>query len=112
MPKDLAGKSVRVVYDEPTIMPLLKNEFADFHAEVSLAESGKAALVLLKEKSFDIVVSDMKMPDGDGLDIIRHIQQKRPEIHVAIITEYASNETAIGALKAEAIEFVTKQQLI
>lgn len=85
MSHDLAGKSVLVVDDEPGLVELLKMEFEDFHAEVSLAESGQAALKLLKEKHFDIVFTDMKMPNGDGIWLISQIHEElhqTPQIYL------------------------------
>lgn len=80
MSHDLAGKSVLVVDDEPGIRKLLEMEFKDFDAEVSLADSGQAAIKLLKEKQFDIVFTDMKMPNGDGMWLISQIHEELDRI--------------------------------
>lgn len=80
MSHDLAGKSVLVVDDEPGIRKLLEMEFKDFDAEVSLADSGQAAIKLLKEKQFDIVFTDMKMPNGDGMWLISQIHEELDHI--------------------------------
>lgn len=85
MPHDLTGKTVLIVDDEPGIRKLLQMEFEDFNADVSLAESGQAAIKLLKEKQFDIVFTDMKMPDGDGIWLISQIHKEldqTPQIYL------------------------------
>ena len=80
MSHDLTGKSVLVVDDEPGLRKLLKLEFEDFNADVTLADSGQAAFELLKEKNFDIVFTDMKMPNGDGMWLISQIREELDHI--------------------------------
>ena len=85
MTNNLSGKSVLVVDDEPAIRKLFKGEFEDFHATVTLSESGQDAVKLLKEKHFDIVVTDLKMPNGDGIWLIsqiRDVLQQTPQIYL------------------------------
>ena len=91
MPDDLAGKTVLIIDDEPNIRVLLQEEFEDFNADVSVAESGQAALELLKEKHFDIVFTDIKMPNGDGMWLISQIQNKlRQQPQIYLCSGYSS----------------------
>lgn len=82
---DLSGKSVLIVDDEQALRALLKIEFEDYFSDVSVAESGQHAIELLKEKKFDIVFTDMKMPNGDGLWLASKIQEElhqTPQIYM------------------------------
>ena len=104
MSHDLAGKSVLVVEDEPCIRKLLKMEFEDFDANVTVAENGQAALVLLKEKQFDIVFTDMKMPNGDGMWLISQIHEEldhTPQIYLCSgYNDYSDEEIKeLGIIK-------------
>src|SRR5690554_345966 len=66
------------------------------------------ALELLNQHHFDLCLTDMRLPDGEGLSVVRHIQQHCPQTPVAMITAYGSLDTAISALKSGAFDFVTK----
>src|SRR5690606_11415385 len=72
------------------------------------ATSLAQALELLGQQHFDLCLTDMRLPDGDGLSIVRHIQQHCPNTPVAMITAYGSLDTAINALKSGAFDFLTK----
>ena len=63
---------------------------------------------LLAREAFDLCLTDMRLPDGTGLELVQHIQQRYPQVPVAMITAYGSLETAINALKAGAFDFLTK----
>jgi two-component system response regulator PilR (NtrC family) len=66
------------------------------------------AITLLDNQAFDLCLTDMKLPDGTGLDLVKHIQKLYPHLPVAIITAYGSMQTAIDALKFGAFDFVSK----
>jgi len=66
------------------------------------------AQTLLKRETFDLCLTDMRLPDGTGLELVQHIQQRYPQLPVAMITAYGNLETAINALKAGAFDFLTK----
>src|SRR6202012_5879202 len=63
---------------------------------------------LLKSERFDLCLTDMQLPDGDGLDLVRWIQQYSPNVPVAVITAHGNVETAVRALKVGAFDFVSK----
>ena len=63
---------------------------------------------MLAERHFDLCLADMRLPDGDGLDLVAWIQQHQPQLPVAVITAHGNVETAVRALKAGAFDFVSK----
>jgi two-component system, NtrC family, response regulator PilR len=101
-------RQVLVVDDEPDIRELLELTLAKMGLHVvgagSLAE-GRAAL---QKGRFDLCLTDMRLPDGDGLDLVRHISGLGIDLPVAVITAYGSAENAVAALKAGAFDYVSK----
>lgn len=97
-----------IIDDEPDILELLDLTLQRMQVETRSATTMAGALDLLAHQRFDLCLTDMRLPDGDGLAIVRHIQQNHPEIPVAMITAYGSLDTAISALKAGAFDFLTK----
>ncbi|MCU7937380.1 MAG: sigma-54 dependent transcriptional regulator [Candidatus Thiodiazotropha sp. (ex Dulcina madagascariensis)] len=97
-----------IVDDEPDICELLEITLMrmgiDAHSVFDLTTARK----LLKEQSFDLCLSDMRLPDGNGIDLVRHINQTYPQLPVAMITAHGNMESAIQALKAGAFDFVSK----
>ena len=67
-----------------------------------------AAQRLLKTERFDLCLTDMRLPDGDGLDLVKWIQQYSASVPVAVITAHGNMETAVRALKLGAFDFVSK----
>jgi two-component system response regulator PilR (NtrC family) len=101
-------RNVLVVDDEPDIRELLEITLARMGLEASTAERLEPARALVNERQFDLCLTDMRLPDGDGLDLVRHIQNTRPELPVAVITAHGSVDTAVQALKLGAFDFVSK----
>ncbi|MGR9107406.1 MAG: sigma-54-dependent transcriptional regulator [Gammaproteobacteria bacterium] len=97
-----------VVDDEPDIRELLEITLARMDIGCRSAGSLKEALSLLEHNPFDLCLTDMKLPDGDGLDLVRHIQEAFPALPVAVITAHGSMDTAVRALKMGAFDFVSK----
>jgi two-component system response regulator PilR (NtrC family) len=97
-----------IVDDEPDICELLEITLLrmgiDAHSVFNLAGAHK----LLKEQRFDLCLSDMRLPDGNGIELVRHINQTYPQLPVAMITAHGNMESAIEALKAGAFDFVSK----
>ncbi|MEH6558762.1 MAG: sigma-54 dependent transcriptional regulator [Oceanicoccus sp.] len=104
----MRNNRVLIIDDEPDIRELLEITINRMGLDTDSAENVSAAISYLKANDYGLCLTDMKLPDGDGLDIIRHIQQERPEIPVAMITAFGSTEIAIDALKAGAFDFVNK----
>jgi two-component system response regulator PilR (NtrC family) len=97
-----------IVDDEPDIRELLELTLGRMNIETRSAANLNEAHALLASEQFDICLTDMRLPDGNGIDLVRHIQQQEMNLPVAVITAYGSMDTAVEALKAGAFDFVTK----
>jgi len=97
-----------VVDDEADIRELLGITLERMHVAVSAVGSCSAAIAALRDGSFDLCLTDMRLPDGDGLGIVEWIQQHRAQLPVAVITAHGNVETAVRALKLGAFDFISK----
>lgn len=99
---------VLIVDDEPDIRELLEITLGRMSLEtVSVADLGEARDAL-SSNNFNLCLTDMRLPDGDGIELVEYINSDFDEIPVAVITAHGSTETAIKALKAGAFDFVSK----
>jgi len=101
-------KHVLVVDDEPDIRELLEITLSRMNLDSHAAANVREAKSLLESQQFDLCLTDMKLPDGTGIELVEHIQEQFPHIPVAVITAFGSMEAAIKALKAGAFDFVSK----
>ena len=101
-------KNILVVDDEPDIRELLEITLSRMNLVSYAAANVREAKALLENEQFDLCLTDMKLPDGTGIELVEHIQARFPHIPVAVITAYGSMEAAIKALKAGAFDFVSK----
>ncbi len=99
---------VLIVDDEPDIREVLELTLGRMNLETRTAANVEEAKHLLEEYRFDLCLTDMRLPDGNGIDLVRHIQEKFPYLPVAVITAFGNMETAVAALKAGAFDFVSK----
>src|SRR5512145_156459 len=99
---------VLVVDDEPDIRELLELTLMKMGLAVTSAASIAEAKERLKDGRFDLCLTDMRLPDGEGLELVRHISGLRSDLPVAVITAYGSAENAVAALKAGAFDYVSK----
>ena len=76
--------------------------------EVEVSHSGEHALVLLKKRPFDLIISDLVLPGISGIDILKHVKENSPDTCVILITGKASTETAVEAMREGALDYVTK----
>ena len=97
-----------VIDDEPDIRDLLGITLGRMQIEVVTAGDQASALKALGAERFDLVLTDMRLPDGNGLDIVEWIQQHRPGVPVAVITAHGNVEAAVRALKLGAFDFISK----
>jgi two-component system response regulator PilR (NtrC family) len=99
---------VLVVDDEPDIRELLELTLVKMGLGVRSVGTIADAKALLKEGPFDLCLTDMRLSDGEGLDLVRHIAALGADLPVAVITAYGSAENAVAALKAGAFDYVSK----
>ncbi|QIJ02349.1 response regulator [Stutzerimonas balearica] len=103
-----ARQKALIIDDEPDIRELLEITLGRMKLDTRSARSVKEARECLSREHYDLCLTDMRLPDGSGLELVQHIQQQYPHLPVAMITAYGSLDTAISALKAGAFDFVTK----
>jgi len=97
-----------IIDDEPDIRELLEITLTRMGIQTSSAPDLASALKLLQEHSYDLCLTDMNLPDGNGIELVQWIQKHSPSTPVAMITAYGSMDTAIESLKAGAFDFVSK----
>src|SRR5947209_8969476 len=99
---------VLVVEDEPDLLELLELTLSRMGLDTIRAESVGEAIRLLDREPFDLCLTDMRLPDGEGLRVVEHITQKAMDVPVAVITAFGSAENAVAALKAGAFDYLAK----
>ncbi len=97
-----------IVDDEPDIRELLELTLGRMNIDTRSAANLAQARELLASENFELCLTDMRLPDGNGLELVEFIQQRQPDLPVAVITAHGSMETAIQALKIGAFDFVSK----
>ena len=104
----MTKQRVLIVDDEPDIRELLEITLLRMGLETRSAEDYSQATRILHDESFDLCLTDMKLPDGDGISLVEHIQQHCPNTPTAVITAHGSIDLAIKAMKCGAFDFVSK----
>jgi two-component system response regulator PilR (NtrC family) len=99
---------VLIVDDEPDLLELVSLTLGRMNLETRTAPDVGTARRLLKGEKFDLCLTDMRLPDGDGLDLVAWIQENRSDLPVAVITAHGNVESAVRALKLGAFDFVSK----
>ena len=99
---------VLIVDDEPDIRELLEITLGRMSLITESASDLASAFEHLRNNSFSLCLTDMRLPDGDGIKLVEHIQRQYNHMPVAVITAHGNAETAIKALKAGAFDFVSK----
>ena len=100
--------NILVVEDEQAIRDALKMVLEEEGYQTQTAANGKEAMDLINKNDFDIVITDLKMPEMDGMSLTRQIQQICPQTSVIIITAHGSLESAIEALRIGAYDYILK----
>jgi len=101
-------KAVLIVDDEADIRELLVLTLSRMGVDADTASSFKEAQEALKTRPYDLALTDMRLPDGDGLQVLRHIAENYGNTPVAVITAFGSTENAVAALKAGAFDYLAK----
>ena len=104
----MTSQTVLIVDDEPDIRQLLDITLSRMGLQTMAAADITAAKALLTQQTPDLCLTDMKLPDGNGINLVEYIQENYPNTPVAMITAHGSVETAITALKAGAFDFISK----
>ena len=102
------GEKILIVDDEEDIRVVLDISLSDMGYEVYTAEDGEEALRILSEIKPSIVLTDIRMPVMDGIELLRRIKQVNPETEVIMVTGHGDMDLAIKSLKYEATDFITK----
>jgi two-component system response regulator PilR (NtrC family) len=99
---------VLVVDDEESIREFLEIMLRKEGYEVTCAEDGQKALEIVRKKSFDLVISDLQMPNMTGIELLKDVKDQYPDILFMMITAFGTTETAVDAMKLGAYDYITK----
>lgn len=105
---NIAKQTVLIVDDQESIRVALSRMLSKEGYEVLLADEGEKALDVLREKKVNVMLSDLKMPKMDGLQLLKASKLVKPEVEVILITAHGTIEKAVGAMKDGAYDFITK----
>ncbi|UZP68137.1 sigma-54 dependent transcriptional regulator [Desulfovibrio mangrovi] len=100
--------SVLVIDDEKSILKLLERELATTERSVETAASGRAAREKLNKKRFDVIISDIRLPDADGLDLLTEFRSMYPDVEIILITGHGDIDNAVEAMRIGAYDYIPK----
>ena len=100
--------SILIVEDEDIIRTSLREFLQEEGYDVAVAGSVVNGMIQAKRQDFDVAICDVQLPDGDGLDLLRRLQQLNPSLSGLIITAYATVENAVEAFKSGAFDYLVK----
>jgi len=104
----MTSKYVLIVDDEPDIIELIEITLMRMGLKTQSALNLTDARLLLDSETFDLCLTDMRLPDGNGIELVEYVQKKYPDLPIAVITAHGNMELAVTALKAGAFDFVSK----
>jgi len=106
----LTPENIRVIVvdDDISILRILKQLLKDKGYEVYTASNGNEAIDLILDNDIDLVITDLMMPESDGLEVLRKTKEKNPRTQVIMITGFATLDSAIEALKLGAFDYIRK----
>jgi DNA-binding NtrC family response regulator len=99
---------ILVIDDEDIVRLSCSRTLVPEGYELKMAKNGLEGLKLLEEESFDLVLTDLKMPNMDGIEVLANIKEKWPATDVVIVTGYHTVETAVKAIKLGAFDYIEK----
>jgi DNA-binding NtrC family response regulator len=101
-------KRILIVDDEKNIRLTLSEALSAIGLEPDTAINGEEALLKLKEKDFNLILLDLKMPGIEGMEVLRKVSSIRPDIRIIIITAHGTIDSAVEAMKLGAVDFIQK----
>ena len=99
---------ILVIDDEDIVRTSCSRTLSPEGYELSLAKNGTEGLKMADAERFDLVLTDLKMPDVDGIEVLRSINENRPATEVIIVTGYQTVDTAVKAIKLGAFNYIEK----
>ncbi len=105
---DPAWPQVLIMEDEASVAKGLGMVLSEEGYNVDLAMTGRSALDTFNQKMFDLLVADLRLPDIDGMEVIKQVKRRRPDTEVLVITGYSTVTTAVEAMKLGASDYLSK----
>lgn len=105
---EILMNSILVVDDERSMREFISILLRKHGHSVEMADSGEAALEMVSEREYDLVLTDLKMPGAGGLEVLAEVKRREPSTQVILMTAYASTDTALRAMKEGARDYITK----
>ena len=102
------GPRVLIVDDDPPLCELLRLSLAEKGFSATTRASAEAALTTLSSREFDVMITDVRLPRMDGLELCRRVTAERPDLPVVVITAFGNLDSAVAAIRAGAHDFITK----
>jgi len=108
--KDSSRHNTRIllVDDDPLVLELLGISIGSFGFDFMTAQNGREAIDILKRKNFEIVITDMAMPEVDGMQLLKYVTANHPQTDVIVITGYTGTFSYVDVIKAGASDFISK----
>jgi two-component system response regulator HydG len=104
----MKGLSILLVDDEPLMRLSMVDALEALGHHVGAAVSGTEGIEAIRQRPFDLVITDLRLPGADGLTVLKKTKEHSPQTEVVVITAHGSVETAIGAMKLGAFDYITK----
>lgn len=104
----MKGLAILLVDDEPLMRLSMVDALEAVGYDVQAAATGTEGIEAIKQKAFDLVITDLRLPGADGLAVLKATKEKSPQTEVVVITAHGSVETAVGAMKHGAFDYITK----
>lgn len=102
------AEKVLLVDDEKEFLDIMSERMTARGMEVTTATSATTALTILEKETFDAIVMDFQMPEMDGMEALKTIKDKKPELQIILLTGYATVEKTVEAMKIGAADFLEK----
>src|SRR5690606_16163554 len=101
-------ENVLIVDDDVNILELIHRHLQSFNYHTYKAVSVKEALVILKDSKIDLLITDLKMPDVDGLQLVKYVSEHYPKLPKLVVTGYPSVDDAMSVIKSGAMDYLVK----